>query len=126
MDFFERLFGSELFMSLALVFVPWGLARVFAWWKEHCRRLQDERYAKAVEAFEIGVHEAWEKFGRQWKHAHADGKFTDEERAQLRDYARSVAVELGRREGLDVLRIVGERAAACLIRRIVERRKAGA
>jgi len=125
MDLISRLLGSELFMSLAVVFVPWAAARLFAWWKEECRRRSDERYAQAVEALEIGVHEAWERFGREWKRAHEDGKFTPEERAQLRDCARAVAVEVGREKGLDVLRVLGERAISSLVRRIVERRKRG-
>jgi hypothetical protein len=126
MEAVSRALSSELFMSLALVLVPWGLARLFAWWRAERRVREDEVYAAAVEALEVGVGEAWERFGRAWKHAHADGKLTDEERERLRSVARETAVALGREDGLDVLKVLGERAIKTLIRKIVERRKRGA
>lgn len=126
MDFLARTLGSELFMSLALVVVPWGIARAFAWWRAESERRGDAEYARAVEALEVGVDEAWEKFGREWKHARADGKLSEEERGDLRTLAREVAVEVGRDEGLDVLKILGARALKLVIGKIVERRKRAA
>ncbi len=125
MDFIARVLGSELFASLALIVVPWGIARLFAWWKAECRRAGDADYARAVEALEIGVDEAWERFGREWKRARADGKLADDEREHLRTVAREVAVDVGRDEGFDVLKLLGGRALKTLIRKIVARRKNG-
>ena len=125
MSFLTRILSSELFMSVALVAMPWMLARAFAWWRGEAARLEDERYAKAVEALETGVHEAWESFGREWKAAHSDGKLTVDERERLRTVAREVAVEVGRDSGVDVLAAVGRRCLGVLIKKIVERRKRG-
>ena len=124
MEFLTRIVGGELFASLALVVVPWVVAKLFAWWKAECRRTADADYAGAVEALEVGVDEAWERFGREWKRARP-GKLTDEEREHLRTVARDVAVEVGREKGLDVLKVLGVRALGTLIKRIVERRKRG-
>ncbi len=125
MALLTRILSSELFMTAALVAVPWMLARAFAWWRAEIEHLDDERYAGAVEALETGVHEAWERFGRAWKGAHSDGKLTDEERGRLRTVAREVAVEAGREKGVDVIAQLGRRAINGLIRKIVERRKRG-
>jgi hypothetical protein len=139
MEILTRIVGGELFASLALVVVPWGVAKLFGWWKAECRRKGDADYTRSVEALEVGVDEAWERFGREWKHARVSaageessgsngeptGKLTDEEREHLRTVARDVAVEVGRGKGLDVLKVLGVRAIGTLIRRIVERRKRG-
>ncbi len=125
MALLTRILSSELFMTAALVAVPLMLARAFAWWRAEIEDIEDERYAKAVGALEVGVHEAWERFGRAWKGAHSDGKLTDEERTRLRTVAREVAVEVGREKGIDVISALGRRAISGLIRRIVERRKRG-
>ena len=132
MEFLTRIVGGELFASVALVAVPWLVAKLFGWWKAECRRKGDADHARAVEALEVGVDEAWERFGREWKHARVSasaqagsGKFSDEEREHLRTVARDVAVEVGRGKGLDVLKVLGVRAIGTLIKGIVARRKRG-
>jgi hypothetical protein len=125
MESLTRIMSGELFMTVALVAVPVLVARAFAWWRGEAERHDDERYAAAVEALEVGVHEAWERFGRAWKGAHSDGKLTDDERGRLRTVAREVAVEAGRDAGVDVVAALGKRAIGALIRKIVERRKRG-
>ena len=109
--------------SLALVVVPWLLGRAFAWWKTECRKKRDEEEARAVRALEVGVNEAWESFGRNWKAAQADGKLSAEERESLRKHAREVALDVARGEGLDLAKHFGERALKLLIRKVVEGRK---
>ena len=131
MEFLTRIVGGELFASVALVAVPWLVAKLFGWWKVECRRRGDADHARSVEALEVGVDEAWERFGREWKHARQGsagkpaGKLSDEEREHLRTVARDVAVDVGRGKGLDVLKVLGVRAIGTLIRKIVERRKRG-
>ena len=131
MDFLSSLFESELFASVALVAVPWLVARAFTWVKAELRRRRAERYTAAVEALEVGVHEAWERFGRAWKRARAGsggkltGKLSDEEREHLRTIAREVAEQVGGARGVDVRKTLGERALGLLIKKIVERRKRG-
>jgi hypothetical protein len=131
--------SSELFVTAALVGVPWMIARAFAWWRAEAMRRSGERYVKAIEALETGVQEAWERFGRAWKAARVSGetadgeatdgkapaKFSDDEREHLRTVAREVAVEAGRERGVDVIAELGSRAIGGLIRKIVERRKRG-
>jgi len=117
--------GSDVVMSVALVAVPLIVGRAFAWWKAECRRGGEEARARAVEALEVGVNEAWEAYGRQWKAARADGKLSDEARAGLRKFASETAIEVGRARGVDVLKTLGEQAIGSLIRGIVDRRKRG-
>ncbi|MHC5054692.1 MAG: hypothetical protein ACYTKD_08240 [Planctomycetota bacterium] len=137
METIGRIMSSELFVTAALVAVPWLIARAFAWWRAEARRRSGERYLKAIEALETGVQEAWERFGRAWKAARIEAKpagaggetskrrFSDDERERLRTVAREVAVEAGREKGVDVVAELGRRAIGGLIRRIVERRKRG-
>ena len=125
METMRRVLSSELFVTAALVAVPLMIARAFAWWRAEAARRSDGRYAKAVEALEAGVQEAWERFGRAWKAGHADGKLSDEERGRLQTVAREAAVEAGREGGVDVVAELGSRAIGGLVRKIVERRKRG-
>ena len=141
METLRRIMSSELFATVALVAVPWMIARAFAWWRAEARRRSGERYMQAIEALETGVQEAGERFGRAWKAARVEGqtadggrtegeptakvpgKFSDDEREHLRNVAREVAVEAGREKGVDVIAELGSRAIGNLVRRIVERRK---
>ncbi len=114
---------SELVKTIALVAVPYLLGRLFAWWKDQCRLKRDERRLHALEALEAGVAAAWETYGRKWKAASADGKLADSERAELRTFARETAVEVGREEGLDALKALGEGLVDSVIAKIVRGRK---
>ena len=114
---------AEVLVLLVLFVVPIFIAKVFAWWKARADVAVDKEYMNAVEALETGVHEAWERFGKEWKGARADGKLSQDERERLRTVAKEVAVEVGKEEGLDVLKIIGVRKIPLLIRKIVASRK---
>ena len=120
----DRILGSELAMAVLLVAVPYLLARLLGWIGDKAAQLKDERYAAAVNALDQGVHEAWEDFGRKWKAAHDDGKFTDEERARLRTLALDNAKEIGREQGVNVVVELARFGISLLIKKIVDRRKA--
>jgi hypothetical protein len=61
----EKILGSEVTATVLVVVVPYLLARAFAWWVARAKARGDEEYALAVQALEIGVKEAWRKFGRR-------------------------------------------------------------
>lgn len=122
----DRILGSEIAMAVLLVAVPYLLARLLGWLGAKAAELKDERVTAAMGALEQGVHEAWEDWGRQWKAAHADGKFSDEERATLRARALESAKAVGLEQGVDVVKELGRYGIALLIKKIVDRRKASA
>lgn len=114
---------ADVLATVVIVAVPIFLAKAFAWWKAREGVAEDKAYSQAIEALEVGVDEAWTRFGKEWKIARKDGKYSDEEKDRLRTVAREVAVEVGREEGLDVLKIIGKRKIALLLRKIVASRK---
>ena len=48
MGLMTRILSSELFMTVAMVAVPWMVARAFAWWRGEVERLDDERYSACI------------------------------------------------------------------------------
>ena len=121
----DKVLGSEFAMAVLLVAVPWGLAKLLGWLGAKAAQLKDERVNVAMSALDQGVHEAWEDVGRRWKGAHQDGKFTDTEREDLRARALEVAKDVGREQGVDVVKEIGRYGIALLIKKIVDRRKHG-
>ena len=93
--------------------------------KKWAKDLEREGYWQAVELLEAGINEAWEKIGRDLKEKAVDGKFTPDERQQLRDFAYAEAKQLGKETGINVAKVLAPKAAAAIIRRIVEGRKNG-
>jgi len=119
----DRILGSELAMAVLLVGAPYLLAKLLGWLGAKAAQLEDERVNVAVGALEQGVHEAWEDFGRHWKAAHEDGKFTDRERADLRMKAVTIAKDVGAEQGVDVVKELGRYGLGLLVKKIVDRRK---
>jgi hypothetical protein len=114
---------SEVIILALIYVVPLFIGKAFAWWKARENVKTDTAYSTAVEALEVGVNDAWERWGRALKAAHADGKFTDIEREDLRTKAKDIGIEVGREQGVDLLKVLGERSIALLIRKIVAARK---
>jgi len=122
----DRILGSELAMAVLLVAVPYLLARLLGWLGRKAAELRDERIDVAMNALEQGVHDAWGVFGRKWKAAHSDGKFTDDERVRLRVVALENAKAVGLEQGVNVAKELGRFGLNLLIKKIVDRRKANA
>ena len=86
-------------------------------------RIRSRRYARAVEALEAAVEQTYRTYVKAIKDARADGTLTDEECRQARALARQTALEFGRRDGIDVLRELGEDYLDLWIARLVKRLK---
>ena len=114
---------AEVLSEIVIVVVGIVLLKAFAWWRAHASVAGDKAYSHAVEALETGVHEAWLKFGKLYKAARKDGKMSVEEKDELRAFAKAAAVEIGKEQGLDVVKIIGKRAIPLLISKIVKSRK---
>jgi DNA-binding transcriptional ArsR family regulator len=101
-----------------------GAAWTFFRSTELYRRLQKDRFCKAVEALEAAVDLTYRTYVREIKAAREDGKLTDAEIAEARRRAREAAVEFGRTQGVDVLRELGANYIDLWIGKIVNRLKA--
>jgi len=86
-------------------------------------RLRERRYVRALNVLEAGVDRTYSTYVRSLKQSREDGKLTKEEIRRARESARHTAVELGRTEGVDVLRELGEHHMDRLISNVVKRRK---
>ena len=91
--------------------------------KKWINDLENGEYRKAFLLLEAGVNETWEKVGKELKAKAADGKFTSDEREQLRDFAYAEAKRLGVDAGLDISKVIAPKVAAAIIRSIIEGRK---
>ena len=101
-----------------------GAAWTFFRLTELYRRLQKDRFCRAVEALEAAVDLTYRTYVREIKAAREDGKLTDAEIAEARRRAREAAVEFGRTQGVDVLRELGANYIDLWIGKIVNRLKA--
>jgi len=86
-------------------------------------RLRDRRYFRAVEALEAGVEQTYRTYVRAIKEAREDGKLTEDEQRHARALARQAAVEYGERQGVDVLRELGNEYIDLWIARLVKKLK---
>ena len=84
------------------------------------RRAQETRYAKAVQALEVGVDATYRSYVQSLKEAREDGKLTASEAALARQRAIRTAVAYGREQGIDVLTEVGANYAELLIAKLVK------
>lgn len=99
----------------------WTLFKTSEWWQ----RRRDKRYAAAVDVLEAAVDDTYRTYVRAIKEARDDGKLSRAERKRARDLARERAVELGRTEGVDVLRELGQTYVDLWVSRLVRRMKRG-
>ncbi len=117
---------SELFHSdLGLAFIGTVLGGAWALFKssDWFNRRRNARRERALEALEAGVEETYRTYVAAIKAARADGKLTEDERRHARHQARDRAIAFGLREGVDVLRELGEDYLDLWITRLVAKHK---
>ena len=110
----------DMVFAAVAVLIGWACRRFVV------SRLQDARMIAAWDALAVGVHQAWEDYGKAVKHAAKDGKFTDEEKIALRTRASTTAIEIARGQGFSLLKVLTPRMLDWAIKTIVDRRKAAA
>lgn len=84
---------------------------------------RETRRVKALEALEAGVDETYQAYVRDIKKARGDGKLTPSEVRHALRSARKAAVEYGKSEGINVLKVVGKEYMDLWIEKFVNRRK---
>lgn len=119
------MFENDVVVSVLVVAVPLLIGKFFAYCKDELKKRELERYTDAVEALEVGVHDAWSRFGRAWKTARLDNKLSEEERRRLNGVALSMAEKVGGEKGIDIAETIGRKTVPLLMRKIIERRKGG-
>lgn len=121
----SEMFNNDVIVSILAMAVPLLIGKFFAYLRAELKKHKLERYTDSVEALEVGVHDAWERFGRAWKAARLDGKLSEEERRRLNGVALSTAEKVGAEKGIDIAQEIGRKTLPLLMRKIIERRKSG-
>lgn len=86
-------------------------------------RLRRRRYYRAIDALEAGVEAAYREYVRAIKEGRADGKLTEDEKRRARRIALDKAIGIARRDGIDLIRTLGEEYLDLWLDRLVTRRK---
>lgn len=117
------LFQSNLVWDIALA----GAATVFTAVKtqEGLGRIRSRRLRRAIDWLGVAVTDTYDTYVRAIKAGRADGKLTPEERRTARRRALERAIALARKDGIDLLRELGEARLTWWIERTVARQKQG-
>lgn len=111
---------NTLTVVVTLLGVAWTSLKSSAWFRMRRKR----QFGEAVEILEAAVEETYRVYVRSMKEGRADGKLTENERRRARLLARERAILLAKREGLDLLRLIGEDRVNLWIAKLVKRLKA--
>jgi hypothetical protein len=113
-------------MNAIEALAEWGWRLAFTFLGAYLiKRIKDTKVANDLTAaLESGVNVSWQTVGKAWKAAHADGKFTDEEKDRLRTTALNAAKEVATGPVLKALKVLGRQYLDAKISGIVEKRKA--
>jgi hypothetical protein len=116
--------GEEV-LVLALLILFSILSTALTWFKgsEYWGRVKDTRWATAVSAVDAAVTEVYENYVRDLKNGREDGKLTDEERREARDRALSLAIDIGKTRGVDVMAEIGTSFVRDVLEDAVQKRK---
>lgn len=125
----DRILESEAFWTaaVAVLLAIWGAMKAWAGSLELRSRRTERLREIAIEALEVGVHEAWERRGKEWKRdirgVVAGPKLTEDQKAKLREIAITVAQAQTHRHGVDLNEVLDGPTIAMLLRDIVDARK---
>jgi hypothetical protein len=86
-------------------------------------RRRHARETKALMAVESGVEHAFKSYVKAIKAARADGKLTDAERKHARALATDTALRVGRAQGVNVARTLGQAFLPLWVSRMVRELK---
>lgn len=81
----------------------WMLLRSTEWYG----RIRNRRQARALQVLEAAVEQTYRVYVEAIKEGRADGHLTPEEKRRARKLAREQAVQIAKREGIDLLRELG-------------------
>ena len=98
---------NELYLELiaTIVAIVYSFVKASDWYKEH---VVGSKREKAIDAIIAGVNKTYEEYTKEIKAANNDGKLTKEERAEARRLAKEAAIEFGKKNGVDIVRNIGE------------------
>lgn len=82
-----------------------------------------KKYRQALRVLEAGVAQTFQTYTEAIKAGREDGKLTEEEKKHARRLARDKARAIARREGLDLVKILGEDYLDVWIRKLVHKLK---
>lgn len=89
-------------------------------------KAQENKYDEAIEIFNDAVYNTYVTYVKAIRdELEKGGKLTNAQATEARERAIKYAVERGKNEGLDVLKIIGKEAAPRIISAIVGRMKRG-
>jgi hypothetical protein len=97
--------GPILEIAVTLIGLAWAFFKSTEWYAENIIKT---RRAKAIDSVQAGVRSVYETYTREIKAASEDGKLTDEERAKARDLAKEAAIQFGKTNGVDVIKVIGQ------------------
>jgi len=117
----ETLLNSDSGLTLVagLVGMVWTVFKGSDWFK----RRSNDRWETAVESLEAAVEATYRDYVKAIKDAREDGSLTPQETQQARAMARTRAKAIGERQGIDVLRVLGEDTADLWISKAVRKLK---
>lgn len=110
--------------TVTLVGAIFGLVWAFFRSQDWYKGLQEQRFGRALTALEAGVQYTYDTYVRAIKEASEDGKLTNTERRRARELARNTAINIGRTDGIDVIKEIGVDYINLWIERSVKEAKA--
>jgi predicted alternative tryptophan synthase beta-subunit len=93
--------------SLTLIAAVFGVVWSTFQSSDYFQRRRSARMLRALGILETAVARTWETYVRAIKQGRADGKLTATERTHARRLAAETAIEIARREGINLLRTLG-------------------
>lgn len=117
MEFIDN--DTNLTLIAGVFGLVWSAFKSSEWY----RLRRDRRLDHALGIVETAVERTYESYVRAIKRAREDGKLTAAERMHARRLAAETAIEIARREGLNLLRIIGREHLERRINRAVKSAK---
>ena len=120
MDFLTGMLPQILAYIAGTGVVVWGIKWLFGKIKEWT----GGKFNQIVDIIEKAVTEISAELAVKLKEAAADGKITEMEAAQLKEFAKQRAIHYAKEQGLDLLKLVGVQVLDQIIEKAVLKNKA--
>lgn len=98
------LHDTTLHLLLEIIILLWAIFKS----TDLYRSIMAHRYGTALTALEAGVHEVAVTYVNAIKEGNADGKLTEQEKKIARDRAVDAAVRIGKAQGVNVVKLLGD------------------
>lgn len=115
----ESLDQVGLYVLMCVFGVAWGIMRVI----EIYQKVKDSRYKTLINIIETAVQETYDTYTREIKKAREDGKLTAEERKRAFEIALQRAVEIGKKQKIEILRLLPREVVRYYILRALQKLK---